>query len=64
MPELLERLLSVAGSVATHGFEAGYAIGLVANGSYPESDRPMRVPVGRRSDQLMRVLEALAVIGP
>lgn len=64
LPPLLEELLSVAGSVARYGFEAGYAIGLVANGSYMDSDRPMRVPVGRRNDQLMRVLEALAVIGP
>jgi uncharacterized protein (DUF58 family) len=64
VPELLERLLSVAGSVARYGFEAGYAVGLLANGSYPTSDRPMRIPVGRRSDQLMRILEALAVIGP
>jgi uncharacterized protein (DUF58 family) len=63
-PETLERVLSAAASVANHGFDTGYAIGLVANGSYPESDRPMRVPVGRRSDQLMRVLEALAVIHP
>jgi uncharacterized protein (DUF58 family) len=64
VPELLERLLSVAASVAQYGFESGYAIGLLANGSYPESDRPMRIPVGRHADQLMRVLEALAVINP
>ena len=64
LPEMLERLLSVAGSVANHGFETGYAVGLVANGSYPQTDRPMRVPVGRSADQLGRVLEALAVIGP
>jgi uncharacterized protein (DUF58 family) len=64
VPEHLERILSVAASVATYGFNAGCAIGLTANGSYPSSDRPMRIPVGRRSDQLMRVLEALAVIGP
>jgi uncharacterized protein (DUF58 family) len=63
-PEVLERVLSAAASAAVQGFEAGYAIGLVANGSYPESDRPMRVPVGRRADQLMRVLEALAVVHP
>jgi uncharacterized protein (DUF58 family) len=63
-PEQLERVLSVAASVATYGFNAGYAIGLSANGAYPSSDRPMRIPVGRRSDQLMRVLEALAVVGP
>jgi uncharacterized protein (DUF58 family) len=64
VPETLERILSVAGSVARFGFEAGYAVGMVANGAYPTSDRPMRVPVGRRSDQLARILEALAVIGP
>jgi uncharacterized protein (DUF58 family) len=64
MPDMLERLLSVAGSVARHGFESGYAIGLIANGSYRDSDRPMRVPISRSSEQLMRVLEALAVIGP
>lgn len=64
LPDVLERSISAAGSVARYGFESGYAIGLIANGAYPESDRPMRVPVGRRSDQLMRVLEALAVIGP
>jgi uncharacterized protein (DUF58 family) len=64
LPEQLERLLSVAGSVANHGFEAGYAIGLVANGSFRESDRPMRIPISRSADQLGRVLEALAVIGP
>ena len=64
VPEYLERILSVAASVATYGFDAGYAIGMTANGSYPSSDRPMRIPVGRRSDQLARVLEALAVIGP
>jgi uncharacterized protein (DUF58 family) len=63
-PELLERLLAASASVARHAFESGYAVGLVANGSYPQSDRPMRVPVGRSSDQLGRVLEALAVIHP
>jgi uncharacterized protein (DUF58 family) len=64
VPELLENVISVAGSIARYGFEAGYGVGLVANGSYPASDRPMRIPVGRRSDQLARILEALAVIGP
>jgi uncharacterized protein (DUF58 family) len=64
MPDMLERLLSVAGSVANHGFDSGYAVGLVANGSFRESDRPMRIPISRSADQLGRVLEALAVIGP
>ncbi len=64
IPETLESILSVAASVARHGFETGYAVGLAANGAYPTSDRPMRIPVGRRPEQLMRILEALAVIGP
>lgn len=64
IPELLERLLSAAGSVAKYGIDAGYAVGIAANGSFPDSDRPLRVPVGSSSDQLMRILEALAVIGP
>jgi uncharacterized protein (DUF58 family) len=64
VPELLERLISLTGSVARKGFEDGYSIGLATNGSFPESDRPLRVPVGRHADQLGRVLEALAVIGP
>jgi uncharacterized protein (DUF58 family) len=64
VPELLERLVSLAGSAASYGFESGYAIGLATNGSFPESDRPLRVPVGRTADQLAKVLEALAVIGP
>src|SRR5439155_19960951 len=37
IPETFERLLSVAGSVAQFGFESGNAIGLVANGSYPNA---------------------------
>jgi uncharacterized protein (DUF58 family) len=64
IPELLERLLSTAGSVARYGIDAGYSVGLSANGVYPDSDRPLRVPVGSSSDHLMRILEALAVIGP
>jgi uncharacterized protein (DUF58 family) len=64
VPEVLERVLSVGASVARYGFEAGYSVGLIANGAYPTSDRPMRIPVGRRPDQLVKILEALAVIGP
>ena len=63
-PDVLERLLSAAGSVARYAFEAGYSVGIAANGSYPTSDRPLRVPVGRSSDQLLKILESLAVIGP
>jgi uncharacterized protein (DUF58 family) len=63
-PLLLERGVTVAASVARWAFEAGSAIGLVANGSFPDADRPIRIGGGRRPDQLVLVLEALAMIAP
>lgn len=59
-PELLERAISVAGSIASYGVQQGWGIGLYANGSVPNSDQPIRVPPGRAPDQLAHVLEALA----
>lgn len=61
-PVLLERGVSVAASIARWAFEQGSAIGLVANGSFPDADRPLRIGAGRRPDQLVRVLETLAMI--
>ena len=63
-PLVLERGVSVAASVARDVFDGGSALGLIANGSFPDADRPIRIGAGRRADQLMRVLEALAVISP
>ena len=40
-PVLLERTVSVAASIAQGLFERGSAVGLVANGSYPDADRPL-----------------------
>jgi uncharacterized protein (DUF58 family) len=60
----LELTISVAASVAHWASEARFAVGLLANGSYPRSDRPMRLPPSRAPGQLQRVLEALAVIQP
>ena len=64
IPELLETDLTVAASLARWAFDERYAVGLLANGSLPESDRPIRVPPGRAPDHLMRILEALGGIGP
>ncbi len=61
-PVLLERGVSVAASLAQQVFDSGSALGLIANGSFPDADRPIRIGAGQRPDQLMRVLEALAVI--
>jgi uncharacterized protein (DUF58 family) len=61
-PDLLERAVSVAASVCSFAAEQRWGIGLGANGSVPASDQPIRVPVGRAPDQLVRILEALAAV--
>jgi uncharacterized protein (DUF58 family) len=63
-PVLLERAISVAASVARDSLALQQPTGIVANGSYPGADRPLRVPPASSRDQLLRVLEALAVISP
>jgi uncharacterized protein (DUF58 family) len=61
-PRLLEQAISVAASIASYGFEHKYLVGLVANGSIPHSDQPLKVLPSRRPDQLARLLEALAAV--
>ena len=61
-PALLERAVSVAGSIASFASEQKWGLGLYANGSVPKSDQPIRVPPGRAPEQLMHVLEALAAV--
>ncbi len=61
-PELLERAISVAGSIASHAADQGWAFGIYANGSVPRSDQPIRVPPGRSREQLTHALEALAAV--
>ncbi len=62
IPGLLERVISVAGSVATWAVGQKYEVGLVANGSLPLSDQPIRVPPGRSPGQLSAILESLAAV--
>ncbi len=62
IPELLEQTISVAGSVATWAVGQKHKVGLVANGSMPLSDQPIRVPPGRSPGQLAAILEALAAV--
>lgn len=61
-PDVMERAVSVAASLASYGVEQGWGVGLYANGSFPESDQPIRVPPGRSTNQLTHVLEALAAV--
>ncbi|MCC7366504.1 MAG: DUF58 domain-containing protein [Dehalococcoidia bacterium] len=60
----LERTVSVAASVAVWAAGQKYAVGLLANGAYPDADRPIRLPPSRSREQLTKVLEALAVVQP
>jgi uncharacterized protein (DUF58 family) len=62
IPELLERAVSVAASLASYATEKRFQVGLLANGCWPESDQPLKVLPSRSPGQLMRILEALAAV--
>ncbi len=64
LKEDLEHSISVAASVAVWAGEQRFSVGLLANGSFPRSDRPIRLAPSRARSQVSRVLEALAVIQP
>ncbi|MBI3943363.1 MAG: DUF58 domain-containing protein [Chloroflexi bacterium] len=57
-----EAVIRLAASLAYEAFQEGYAVGLIANGAVPQSDRPIKVLPSRESGQLARVLEALAAV--
>jgi uncharacterized protein (DUF58 family) len=61
-PLLLEQAISVAASIACHAVDQRYILGLLANGTIPHSDQPIKVLPSRRPDQLARILEALAAV--
>jgi uncharacterized protein (DUF58 family) len=62
--DLLERSITVAASMARDAYDTRYAVGLLANSSFPEADRAIRIAPGRRPEQFIRILEALAVVTP
>ncbi|WP_322795762.1 DUF58 domain-containing protein [Tepidiforma sp.] len=64
LSEELEQLVSVTASLATWAAGSRYAVGMLANGAYPGADRPIRVAPSRSREQLVRLLEALAVVQP
>lgn len=61
-PELLEKVISVGASMANYGVDQGWGVGVYANGTFPGSDQPIRVPPGRSPSQLTHILEALAAV--
>jgi len=64
IPELLERAISVAGSLAAVAADERLAVGLLANGALPGSDQPIRLLPGRNPQQLVQILELLAAVTP
>jgi uncharacterized protein (DUF58 family) len=61
-PELMERAISVAGSLAVTCAEMRLPVGLIANGFLPGSDQPLRLLPGRSPDQIVRIMELLAAV--
>ncbi len=61
-PVLLEQVVSVAASIASFAVEQKHMVGLLANGSLPRSDQPLKVLPSRSPDHLMHMLEALAAV--
>lgn len=60
VPEYLELVITSAGSIAVHGLEQRYAVGLYANGGPRNASYWTIVPPGRSGAQATRILDALA----
>ncbi|MBI3915346.1 MAG: DUF58 domain-containing protein [Chloroflexi bacterium] len=61
-PEKLERVISLAASIANYASENKFAVGLIANGTWPESDQRLKILPSRDPNHLRHILEALAAI--
>lgn len=64
IPELQERTISVAGSLAARCTELRLPVGLIANGYLPGSDQPIRLLPGRSPGQLVGIMELLSAVTP
>ncbi len=60
--ELAEQAIHLAASLANHATGRKYAVGLIANGTWPDSDQRLKILPGRDPDQLRNILEALAAV--
>lgn len=63
-PAVLEQLVKVCAALVYQNVEAGYAVGLFANGCLAHADQPFRIPPGRSARQLGILLTALAGVTP
>ena len=64
VPEVLERAVTGAASVAVRTVDLGYRVGFVTNGVPPSEDARMVIPPAAGQDQLPAILEALAMVRP
>lgn len=60
--ELLERAISLTASIASYAADHKYSVGMIANGTWPESDQRLKILPSRDPDHLRHVLEALAAV--
>ncbi len=63
-PVLLERGVTVAASIAKWAYEQKMSFGFLTNSISPLTDEPIRVMPNRARQQLVTVLESLAVVTP
>jgi uncharacterized protein (DUF58 family) len=59
-----ESAITAAASLATHGIENRYLVGMYANGVLAGSDQSLRIRPGLNPDQLPMILEGLAKLTP
>ncbi len=64
VPEMFEQLIKVAATLVYQGMQSGYAVGLISNGYLQHAGQPFRIPPGRNSEQLPRLLSTLAALTP
>lgn len=62
--QLLETVAIAAASIANYAIDNGYRVGLYVNHPYPDTPNLIRIKPSSHPDQLARVLEALATVGP
>lgn len=62
--DVLERAVTIAASVARDAYDERFTVGLLANSSVLNADRSIRIAPGRRPEQFIRILEALAMVTP
>lgn len=60
--DYFETAIVATASLARAGLEAGHAVGLFTNGGVRGAERRPRLPASRHTDQLMRLLEMLALM--